>query len=166
MLELTAEIPPVVDTITADEVTLSATVTGAPAGATVRFVKNGESLAAVAVEGDPFVTTTVASAPTNGQDRWRAEVLMEGERRTITSHLWLQADPAEAPTTGGEASGEGTSSGTTSTGSSSSSETTGADAVDPPSASGCACDPKDRSPPSALLLLALLGLRRQRHRST
>lgn len=160
MLELTSAVPPVLDTIRADEVLLTATVTGAPAGSSVRFVHNGQSLAAVAVAGDSFVTTVMASAPDSGQDRWRAEVLVADERRTITSHLWLEHGPTGTPTTGGETGDATTGDVTTGEASSTAAGTSVTGASEPDEGgSGCACDSKDRSSP--VVVLALLGLLRR-----
>ena len=162
MVELAADVAPSGDTITADAITLSATVTGAPAGTSVRFVHNGQAMPPIAVDGDPFVATVEASAPTTGEDRWRAEVIVDGKPRTITSHLWLRDDPSATPTTGGEPSTSGEP--TSSTGEPVTTST-GAPGEHPADTGGCACDLKDRSPPWLLLLLAV-PRRRRRQPST
>ena len=74
--------------------TLKATVTGGT-GSAVRFVKNGAPLDAVPVDTDPFVHELVLEAPASGQDRYRAEVLVGDNPRTVTSHVWL-GPPTEA----------------------------------------------------------------------
>lgn len=167
MLELTADVPIEGDTITADAVTLTATVTGAPEGSAVRFVRNGKPMAMIPVEGDPFVTEAVATAPAEGEDRWRAEVIVGSGPRTITSHLWLREDPSAEPT-GGPApttSGDGESSETGAAGSSSSStgaggtsEATGQDA---PTDQGCACAASGRGAWLWLALVPMLARRRR-----
>lgn len=162
MIALTAAVAPVGDTITADSVLLSAEIDGAPAGSTVRFVRNGKPMPAVDVAGPGFVATVMAEAPDSGQDRWRAEVLVEGKRRTITSHVWLQADPSETPTTGGDdTTGAADTGSTGTTGAVDPSSSSGTTEVVEPLEGGCACDQKDRSSAPALLLLALFGLRRR-----
>lgn len=159
MVELTADRPIEVDTITADQVTFSATVTGAPAGAELRFVRNGVPGERVLVDGDPFALEMPATAPAEGEDRVRAEVLIGGPR-TITSHLWLRADPSEdptgdpAPTTGADATT------TTTAATTSGAESTGIDPqATPPEAGGCTC--AVTTPPPYLLLPLLLARRRR-----
>jgi hypothetical protein len=81
------------DTIGVRSIILRAKVTKG-VGQTVRFVRNGKPEEAVAVTTDPFVHEMVATAPDNGEDRWRAEALVEERPRTVTSHIWLKKDPA------------------------------------------------------------------------
>jgi hypothetical protein len=76
MVELSADPPPAVDTITADAATLTITVTGAPPGSTVRLVRNGDSQTMIPVDADPFTTSVVVAAPAAGEDRWRAEAIV------------------------------------------------------------------------------------------
>jgi hypothetical protein len=71
----------------------SATVTGAPAGSSVRFVRNGACPAERVDQRRPLRRQIEAAAPAEGEDRWRAEVIVDGKPRTITSHLWLREDP-------------------------------------------------------------------------
>jgi MYXO-CTERM domain-containing protein len=94
MIELTSTTLPQLDTISAASVTLRAKVTGGD-GHAVRFVRNGEALSEVDVVGDEFVHEARATAPASGEDFWRVEVLQQGRRRTITSHLFLVTGPAE-----------------------------------------------------------------------
>jgi hypothetical protein len=62
---------------------LTATVTGGM-GQSVRFVHDGTPLDPMMVTSDPF------TAHQNGsQGRWRAEVMVAGEPRTVTSHLYV-----------------------------------------------------------------------------
>jgi hypothetical protein len=70
-------------------------------GNQLRLVKNGAAQEPVAVDADPFVYTTTVEPPASGEDRWRAEVLVDDKPRTVTSHVWLKLDPsgpaADAP---------------------------------------------------------------------
>lgn len=101
MIELEAQDGAAVgDTVRARSLRLRATVRGGD-GARLRLVRNGEVLAEpgdsgeVTVSGDPFVYEREIAAPASGQDRLRAEVLVEGERRTVTGHLWLAPGDGE-----------------------------------------------------------------------
>ncbi|MCX4244022.1 CehA/McbA family metallohydrolase [Paraliomyxa miuraensis] len=154
------------DTIRADEVTLTAVITGA-AGQQVRLVENGASAGTQAIDEDPAMVQWNVTAPAQGQDRYRVEILVDGERRVVTSHLWVEAGPASSDTgdmdtgldeSGGTTSGGGadsSGSGTSSTGSAGASE--GAD-------DGCGCTTTDSGGRAwAWMLLMVLGARR-RHR--
>ena len=79
------------DAIAARSVVLRARVTRGD-GQSLRFVKNGKPQDAVAVTGDPFVHEIVVEPPASGEDRWRAEALVEERPRTVTSHVWLRFD--------------------------------------------------------------------------
>jgi hypothetical protein len=70
-----------------------ATITGA-SGQRVRLVKNGTRLDEVDVTADPFSFDLRVEAPAQGQDRYRAEVLVDGKLRTVTSHVWVSLDPS------------------------------------------------------------------------
>jgi hypothetical protein len=63
-------------------------------GNQLRLVKNGAPQDFVGIDADPFVYTTTVEPPASGEDRWRAEVLVEEKPRTVTSHVWLKLDPA------------------------------------------------------------------------
>ena len=76
------------DTVTAENVTFTATVTGAE-GASVRFVLDGEPEAEIAVDADPFVATLELTPKDAG--RVRAEVVVDDHPRVVTSHIWLEA---------------------------------------------------------------------------
>jgi hypothetical protein len=85
------------DTLGVRSVVLRARVSGGVAGEAhqVRLVKNGVPFGdAVDVNADPFVFETIVPAPAQGEDRWRAEVLLERAPLTVTSHVWLKLDPA------------------------------------------------------------------------
>jgi MYXO-CTERM domain-containing protein len=108
MVELSASVAPNGDTIVADSVTLKAKVTGAMGG-TVRFVHGGMRLPGVEVTSDSFETGLDIKAPASGEDRYRVEILLQNQLQTITSHLWVKADPASqsASSGGGAASSAG-----------------------------------------------------------
>lgn len=168
MVELTSDAVEVGDTITvAAPIQFLATVTGAPAGSSVRFVHNGKPMPPVPIVDDPFIATVEATPPADGEDRWRAEVIVDGKPRTITSHLWLRDDPSATPTTGPEpgtsgepTTGAGTTNITMSTGAPAT--TTGAPTETPTESTGCACDLEARSSPISLAILLLLAPRRRR----
>ncbi len=98
MVDLTAGDAHAGDTVKQASVTLSATVTGG-IGLKVRFVHNGTPMDPVDVTSDPFTATTVATAPASGEDRWRAEVMVDADPRTVTSHLWVA--PPDPPASKG-----------------------------------------------------------------
>lgn len=91
MVDLTAGDAMVGDTLGARSVRLRATVTRGR-GARVRLMKNGAPEREVEVTGDPFALELVVDAPREGEDRWRAEALVDDRTRTVTSHLWLRFD--------------------------------------------------------------------------
>lgn len=167
MVELTSDNVEVGDTISvAYPIQFLATVTGAPVGSSVRFVRNGKPMPPIPVTDDPFVATVEATPPADGEDRWRAEVIVDGKPRTITSHLWLRDDPSAAPTTGPEpATSTGTTGGpgipATSTGEAVTSST-GAPEETPTGPSGCACDLEASSRSVGIAVLLLLLPRRRR----
>jgi hypothetical protein len=120
------------DTIGVRSIVLRAKVSGGVAGEShqVRLVKNGVPFGdAVDVTGDPFVFETIVPAPAAGEDRWRAEVLLEGAPLTVTSHVWLKLD-ANGPVAQDDAGGGG---------------------------GGCAIVPREESSRSPLMPLALAG---------
>jgi hypothetical protein len=94
------------DTLGVRSIVLRATVTGGD-GHELRLVKNGEPLEAVAVTGDPFVYETIVTPAADGEDRWRAEALVDDKPRTVTSHLWLFTDAAGPSVAADEDSGCG-----------------------------------------------------------
>ncbi len=81
------------DTLGVRSIILRARVTKG-AGGQIRFVKNGQPLEFVAVPSDPYDYEMKVEPPQTGEDRWRAEALVEEKPRTVTSHIWLKADPA------------------------------------------------------------------------
>jgi hypothetical protein len=100
MIELTPSVAADGDTVSAARLTLRASVSGGE-GHTVRFVRNGEAEAEVDVVGDPFVHAVSIAAPERGEDFWRAEVLQQGRRRTLTSHVFVRMGPGGEAEAGG-----------------------------------------------------------------
>ncbi|MCR9161857.1 MAG: CehA/McbA family metallohydrolase [Nannocystaceae bacterium] len=157
------------DTVRGEAVDLVASITGAQ-GETARLVVNGEPSNSMSVDGDPFEMTWTVDAPAQGQDRYRVEVLVDGQLRTITSHLWVEfeAEPAAGSSSGGGGgSGEPGSTGSdrpTSSGGAVGTSS-GADA-DPGSTGdeGCGCAHQRGAGPlwSLCVLLGILGRRRRR----
>ncbi len=169
MVELSSGTAMPGDTVTAEigtVVEISARVTSAPAGASVRFVHNGQIQASEPVVGDDYTAVATAVAPADGEDRWRAEVVVEGRPRTITSYLWVRGVDGEATSTGPEPS---TSSGpevptTTSPEPMPDASSSSGGPGDPGAeSSGCGCT-TTAPPSSALTLLALAGLACRRRR--
>jgi hypothetical protein len=74
--------------ISSGPVALTAVVTGGR-GLHVRFVHNGVPLPPVPVDSDPFIAALDVTPPDQCEDRFRAEVLLDGRPRTLTSSLWL-----------------------------------------------------------------------------
>ena len=117
MLELTSEVvPDDTATIRARSTRLRVRVSGSRGrDATVRWVKTGQAMEEIAVTADPFETTLDVRAPDSGEDRYRAEVLVNGVRRTVTSHVFVKLDPngpdvANAPKPGDDGDGGGCAS--------------------------------------------------------
>lgn len=177
MVELAPTDELVGDTVAATQTDLLATVTDG-IGSRVRFVHNGVPLELVDVDSDPFTHTVTVDAPPTGQDRYRAEVVVEGRRRVVTSHLWVEF--AEEPpmgstgstgvsTTTGDGSDSGSSGAATptegpmgdATSSSSDTDTSGQD--DGSQGCGCRARPSVPSLWGAWLLLGLAATRRRRY---
>ncbi|HYV45573.1 MAG TPA: CehA/McbA family metallohydrolase [Myxococcaceae bacterium] len=74
--------------ISPDPIALTAVVTGGK-GLQVRFVHDGVPLPPLPVDSDPFVTALDVAPPDQCEDRFRAEVLVDGRPRTLTSYLWV-----------------------------------------------------------------------------
>lgn len=94
------------DTVSAQRVKLTATVTGASVGSDqIRLVKNGTPGEGVDITQDPFVFEVLVEAPTTGEDRYRLEIFAGQRLRTITGHFWLRdgdALPSGAADAGGD----------------------------------------------------------------
>jgi len=67
---------------------LTATVTGGK-GQRLRFVHDGVPLEPILVDSDLFTAALDVVPPDRCEDRFRAEVLVDGRPRTITNHLWV-----------------------------------------------------------------------------
>lgn len=81
------------DTVRARSIVLRVKVTGG-AGQQLRLVKNGAPMDPVVdVTSDPFVYETIVQAPASGEERYRAEWLIDDKPHTVTSHVWLSLDP-------------------------------------------------------------------------
>jgi len=78
------------DTIVADSMAVRVRVTGAGMGSALRLVRDGASLPAVSVTSDPFEWETTLAATGTGEDFIRAELLVGGRPRVVTSHLFLR----------------------------------------------------------------------------
>lgn len=105
MVELSAGAAVLGDTVTGRSAVLTARVTGG-LGSSLRFVKNGEPDEEVVIDADPFVLTRDVFAPESPEspesgeptgpaleDRWRVEVLVDKQPRTVSSPLYLRHDP-------------------------------------------------------------------------
>jgi uncharacterized protein (TIGR03382 family) len=89
------------DTVTARETTLRITVS-AGLDRQLLIVKNGEPLGErVVIDADPFEYELSVSAPSEGEDRYRVEVLEGASRLTITSHVWVKRPPGSSSSGGG-----------------------------------------------------------------
>ncbi|MCY1068988.1 CehA/McbA family metallohydrolase [Nannocystis sp. RBIL2] len=161
MLELSSGTHVPGDSLEASQAVVSVRVAGAPAGASVRLVRDRKPLEAVPVAGDPFTHEFLVEPPAAGYTRVRAEVLVDGKPRTVTNHLWIAAPPAEAPTTGPETTGDPTTGPepTTNTGSSEPGTASDSAGASPPE-TGCGC--RNDGPLSPVLAASLLALRRRR----
>jgi hypothetical protein len=96
MIELSTDVAPVGDTVSAGYVVVRAKVSGGD-GATVRFVQDGAPLDGAVVVGDEHVHELALVPPTEGETRVRAEVLVNDKPRTVTSHVWLKTGPGGPP---------------------------------------------------------------------
>lgn len=142
MVELDATDPLDGDTVVANDTILRIRVTEG-LGTTLRLVHNGNPADSLTVDADPFEAEIPIAAPEEGEDRWRVELSVDGQRRVVTSHIWIRPDPDAVGGTG-----DGTE------GSSDSSDQSG-------ESSGCGC----RQAPgwaSAWLALGLFALVRRR----
>jgi len=87
------------DTVLADAAVLSVVVTGGE-GQTLQVIKNGTVLESVTVSSDPFTHEMSVEAPTEGEDRYRHQVMSGFDPQTIGGYVWLRAadgtEPAES----------------------------------------------------------------------
>jgi hypothetical protein len=89
-------------TVFADTATLSVRVTGGT-GHILQVIKNGAVLETQSIDGDPFTHEINVEAPSEGEDRYRHQVVSDGDPLSIGSYTWLRA--AEAPEPGESSSG-------------------------------------------------------------
>lgn len=89
MIETELEGERVNHTVFAKDSVLRARVTAA-AGLRLRVWKNGEQISEVAIPEDPFVHELAVTAPNEGEDRYRHEVVDGGTLRAVASHVWLR----------------------------------------------------------------------------
>ena len=86
----------------ADTATLSVRVTGGT-GHTLQVIKNGAVVETLSIDGDPFTHEISVEAPSEGEDRYRHQIVSVVDPLTIGSYVWLRA--AEPPEPGGSSSG-------------------------------------------------------------
>ncbi|MEW5853544.1 MAG: CehA/McbA family metallohydrolase [Myxococcota bacterium] len=89
MVDLRAGTAMVGDSIAVSSTTLKATVTDG-VGAQLILVHNGVPQDPVTIDANPFTHERLVQSPASGEDRWRAEVHVDGNPRTVTSHLYLR----------------------------------------------------------------------------
>ncbi len=94
MVELTSRGEPVGCSLVGEQVEIHARVTGGR-GHQLQFVVDGGAREPVTVDADPFDATLMLESPPEGETRVRAEVLVEGRRRTVTGHLWFSRGAGE-----------------------------------------------------------------------
>jgi hypothetical protein len=104
MIDFTTDVALKGDTVADEFVVLRAKITGG--GEAMRFVKNGVPLEEVALNGDATIEKLV-DAPKSGEDRYRAEVLIDGKPRTITSHVFVKYQTTGRPRPTAEAAEKG-----------------------------------------------------------
>ncbi|MGB5283833.1 MAG: CehA/McbA family metallohydrolase [Polyangiales bacterium] len=90
------------NTVFADTATLSVVVTGGT-GQTLEVIKNGAPLESLSIGSDPFTHEMSVEAPSEGEDRYRHQVISGADPVTIGSYVWLRA--AEAPEPSGSSGG-------------------------------------------------------------
>lgn len=82
-------------TVFADEGTLSVRVTGGT-GLSLRVIKNGAVLETLSIDSDPFTHEMSVEAPSEGEDRYRHQVMNGVDPVTIGSYVWLRTpEPSE-----------------------------------------------------------------------
>ena len=101
MIELGSGDLRVGDTLSGRSAILTARITGG-LGTSARFVTNGTPEDAVVIDADPFILKkdVTASAAANqgtagsGEDRFRVEVIVDNQPRTVTSPVYFRYDPS------------------------------------------------------------------------
>jgi hypothetical protein len=84
------------DTVVADSATLSVVVTNGM-GRTLQVIKNGDVVETVTVSSDSFTHEMSVEAPTEGEDRYRHQVMNGLDAQTIGSYVWLRATDGTEP---------------------------------------------------------------------
>jgi hypothetical protein len=102
------------NTVFADTATLSVVVTEGE-GRTLRVIKNGSIVETVSITSDPFMHEMNVEAPTEGEDRYRHQVMLGVAPQTIGSYVWLRAADETGTPDGGVPDG-GTEPGESSSG--------------------------------------------------
>jgi hypothetical protein len=157
MLELTcADLLDGSDTVVADRTSIVVRVTGASEGGSLRFVRDGSAGAPIEVVGTTFEHEELAFAGA-ATSAIRVELVIGGQARVVTSHLFL-----EPLTPGGPDAGLAPDAGASDGGTI---EDAGAaiDAGPSPATSSCGCraHARGRSGPWLAAALALLALGRR-----
>ncbi len=101
MIELGAGDLRVGDTLSGRSAILTARIKGG-LGGSARFVTNGVAEDSVVIDADPFVLQrdVTASRPASqgadgsGEDRFRVEVIVDNQPRTVTSPMYFRYDPS------------------------------------------------------------------------
>lgn len=88
------------DTASGATVLVRATVEGGT-GNDLVIVADGEPIATVAIDADPFTFEHELTPPASGEVRVRAEVAAGSQTHTITSHVWLTTGPPRQSDDGG-----------------------------------------------------------------
>lgn len=76
----------------ANAFTFDVTVTGGQ-GATLKVIVDGVERVSMPVTADPFDTPVTVGVPETGESRVRAEVWIDGQPRTVTSHAFFARAP-------------------------------------------------------------------------
>ncbi len=119
---------PFSDEARGESIDLEVQVDGAD-GQSLRIIVDGMQVESVGVEGDDFAYAFSLDADPSREIRVRAELWVEGRRRVVTSHVWLNWEEESGGETGETGSGE--------TGGGESEESAGAAEGE---GGGCACD--------------------------
>ena len=81
------------DSVSAQSVAVEFVVEGG-AGHTLRVIEDGVEVDVLDVDTDPWTGRWTVTAPATGERRVRGELQLEGQPRTVTSHVWVRR-PAE-----------------------------------------------------------------------
>jgi hypothetical protein len=78
------------DTVFADTATLSVVVTNGE-GHTLQVIKNDAVIERITISDDPFEHQTSVTAPSEGEDRYRHQVVIGNTAQAVGSYVWLRA---------------------------------------------------------------------------